>query len=310
MQNLALYSITVLVWGSTWIAIKFQLTVPALLSVSYRYALAALLIIVFCAVTGRLFKIRWTLKQYAFIALQGFFLFFLNYWLFYLTSQHLTSGLVAVCLSTITVMNIFNQALFFRITVRPQILLATLFGLIGIVGVFWHEVQALSLADDNFKSILLGLCATYTASIGNILSARNSRDGLPVIETNAIGMAFGAASAFIFAMFYQIPLQFDFSADYIVSLAYLALFGSVIGFTTYLTLIARIGADRAAYAAVLFPIVALAISTFFENYHWTWQAFAGVGLILIGNVLALTPPERLRGWLIAFKQNPAKDSRR
>ena len=305
MQNLILYATTVLVWGSTWIAIKFQLSVPALLSVSYRYTLAALLMIAFCAVTGRLLKIRWTRKQYMFVALQGFFLFFLNYWLFYLTSQHLTSGLVAVCLSTITVMNIFNQALFFRIKVRPQVLLATLFGLAGIVGVFWHEVQALSFADAHFKSILLGLFATYTASIGNILAARNSRDGLPVIETNAIGMAFGAASSFIFAMFYQIPLQFDFSASYIVSLAYLALFGSVIGFTTYLTLIARIGADRAAYVAVLFPIVALAISTLFENYHWTWEAFAGIGLILIGNVLALTPPERLRGWLIALKQNPS-----
>ena len=310
MQNLALYVITVLIWGSTWIAVKFQLTDPALLSVAYRYGFAALVMLAFCAVTGRLFKIRWTPKQYMFVAIQGFFLFFLNYWLFYITSQYLTSGLVAVCLSTIIIMNIFNQALFFRIRVKPQIALATLFGLAGIISVFWHEVQALSFHDDNFKGILIGLAATYTASIGNILSARNSRDGIPVLETNTIGMLVGALSAFLFATFYKIPLQFDFSASYIISLTYLAVFGTVIAFGTYLTLIARIGADRAAYAAVLFPVVALAISTIFENYRWTWEAFAGIGLILIGNALALMKSSHLKHLLrlVLLKQNPAEDS--
>lgn len=307
MQNFILYVTTVLIWGSTWYAITFQHTVPALLSVSYRYILAALVMIAFCAVTGRLAKIRFTPRQYLFVGLQGFFLFFFNYWLFYLTSMHITSGLVAVCLSTITVMNIFNQAIFFRIRVQPQVVLATLFGLAGITGVFWNEVQSLSLQDETFRGILLGLFATYTASLGNILSYRNSRDGMPVLETNTVGMTVGAISAFIFALAYGIPLQFDFSAPYIISLVYLAVFGSVIAFGTYLTLMARIGADRAAYAAVLFPVVALAISTVFENYQWSWQAFVGIGLILIGNVLALTSYERLMRWkrLILLKQNPA-----
>jgi drug/metabolite transporter (DMT)-like permease len=157
---------------------------------------------------------------------------------------------------------------------------------------------------------VLGLFATYTASIGNVLSARNSRDGIGVLESNAIGMAIGALSAFAFAMFYQVPLQFDFSPGYVISLLYLAIFGSVIAFGTYLTLMARIGADRAAYAAVLFPVVALAISTVFENYQWTWEAFVGIALILIGNILALAPGEKLRKLLILFKQNPAQNPRR
>lgn len=307
MQNLLLYATTVLIWGTTWIAIKFQLgDVSALLSIFYRYAIAAAALFLFMLATGRLKKFNFTRKQYFFLGLQAFFLYFLGYWLFYHTSIYLTSGLVAVCLSTITIMNIFNQALFFKIKVERQVLFATLLGLLGIVGVFWHEVQALNLHDDTVKGILFGLAATYAASIGNVLSSRNSRDGMPVLETNMLAMALGASLSFVAAMFMGNPLIIGTTMPYIVSLLYLSIFGSAIAFCAYLTLMARIGADRAAYAAVLFPIVALTISTFFENYHWTWEAIAGLGLVLIGNVLALTKPAQLRQWSsLVLKKNPA-----
>lgn len=308
MQNLLLYLTTVLIWGTTWIAIKFQLgTVDPLLSIAYRYGLAAVILFGVVLITRRSVKINFTRRQYFFMAVQGFFLFFLNYWLFYLTSQHLTSGLVAVTLSTITVMNIFNQALFFRIRVKKQVVLATLFGLAGIVFVFWPEVRMLSWHDENFRGIMLGLFATYTASLGNILSYRNSRDNMPVLETNMLGMAVGAAFSFLFAVMSGVPLVFDTSASYVLSLLYLSIFGSVIAFGAYLTLMARIGADRAGYAAVLFPIVALSISTFFEGYVWTPQSFFGVALILMGNVLALAKASHLKNFaaLVLLKKNPA-----
>ncbi len=221
-------------------------------------------------------------------------MFFVSYWLFYVTSQYLTSGLVAVTLSTITVMNIFNQAIFFRVPVKKQAVLATIFGLAGIVSLFWPEVTSIGLHDETFKGIALGLLATYTGSIGHVLSWRNSRDGMPVLETTMLAIAVGAAFSFIAALMYGAPLVFDMRPEYIISLLYLAIFGSVIAFGAYLTLMSRIGADRAAYAAVLFPVVALMISTIFENYHWTWPALFGIALILIGNVLVLTKPGQLR----------------
>ncbi len=59
------------------------------------------------------------------------------------------------------------------------------------------------------------------------------------------------------------------TARYVGSLLYLALIGSVLAFACYLTLLGRIGADRAAYATVMFPVVALAVSTIVEGYRWT-----------------------------------------
>lgn len=72
------------------------------------------------------------------------------------------------------------------------------------------------------------------------------------------------------------------------ALVYLALFGSVLGFGFYLTLLGKIGPDRAAYSSVMFPIVALLLSTWFEDFHWTGNIIWGVALTLVGNVVILT----------------------
>ena len=86
----------------------------------------------------------------------------------------------------------------------------------------------------------------------------------------------------------QLPIGFDPSLDYVGAMLYLAIVSSILGFGAYLTLIGRIGADRAAYSSVLFPIVALAISTAFEGYRWSPEGAVGVVLILVGNLVALT----------------------
>lgn len=295
MKNLILYLTSVLIWGSTWYVVKFQLgTVDPLLSIAYRFFLAAILIGIYGTVSGRFKKIRFTLKQHGFIALQGLFLFCLNYWLFYLATGHLTSGLVSVCFSTMAVMNVVNQSMFFRTPAKKQVVAGGLLGLMGIIAVFWHEISDFHFGDTTVINIGLCIIATYFASLGNITSMRNSRDKMPILETNFFGMLWGAFFCFAIALFNGADLQFDTSWNYLWSLAYLAVFGSVVAFISYLTLISRIGADRAGYSAVLFPIVALTISTFFENYHWTTLSITGVALILAGNVLALAKKWPLR----------------
>ncbi len=286
MGNQLLYVATVLIWGTTWYAIKFQLgTVEADLSVAYRYILAASVLIGFCLVTRR--SLRFPLRHHPYIAAQGLFLFCLNYWLFYLATAHMTTGVVAVVFSLIMVMNVLNGALLFRTPVDRRVLAGAALGLAGLVLVFRHELAGLDLASG--PVIALGLCivATYSASLGNMASLRNTRAGLPVIQVNALGMAYGAVFTGAIVLARGTPITFDPSPAYIVSLVYLAMFGSVLGFGFYLTLLARIGADRAAYTAVLFPVVALIISTVLEDYIWTPSALAGVALILAGNVLAM-----------------------
>ncbi|RED49121.1 DMT family transporter [Aestuariispira insulae] len=296
MQNLGLYLSTVLIWGSTWIVITFQLgVVDPILSLAYRFGLGALILFAFCLVMGRLRNKALGTRNHLFIALQGLFLFCLNYWVFYIATGYLASGLVAVMFSTIAVMNIINQAIFFKIRVKLQVVIAAIFGLAGIALVFRPEIETLDLSDNSVIGLALCLLATYLASIGNMFVIRNRRANLPVIETNAYGMAYGAAISFLIAIAADVPVTFDTSFDYIWSLVYLAVLGSAIAFGCYLTLVGRIGADRASYAAVLFPVVALTLSTLFEGYVWSLDAIFGVSLILVGNVLALSPSSLLTG---------------
>jgi drug/metabolite transporter (DMT)-like permease len=236
----------------------------------------------------RRLKLRFSLRQHFFIALQGLLLFSINYLLVYLAELHLTSGLVAVVFSTLVFMNIFFGALLLGTPIRMNVLLGGVIGLIGITLVFLPELSAFSLQDSGFLGLLLSLAATLVASLGNVTAARNQRNGLPVVQTNALGMGYGALAMYVYALIRCVSFSFSFSSTYLVSLIYLAVFGSIIAFGAYLTLLGRIGADRAAYASLIFPIIALGISTFFEGYNWNASALLGVLFVVSGNFLVLS----------------------
>jgi len=287
MKNLLLYATTVLIWGSTWLVITFQLgAVDPILSVAYRFTLASLLLLAFAML--RKINLRFTVRQHVFFGVQGVLLFSLNYLLVYLAELRLTSGLVAVIFSTLVFMNILIGALFLGTPVRLNVVVGAIIGLVGISLVFLPELSAFSLQDRGFVGMLLSLGGTLFASMGNIVAARNLREGLPVVQTNAFGMGYGAILMFAIALLAGTPFRFETTPAYIASLVYLSLFGSILAFGAYLTLLGRIGADRAAYASLLFPLVALGISTLFEGYRWSLPALVGVLLVLAGNFLVLS----------------------
>jgi drug/metabolite transporter (DMT)-like permease len=266
--------------------IKFQLgSVDPMVSVLYRFTAATLILMTYCNMAG--LKMRFCPKDHAFMALQGLMLFSVNYWVIYLASVHLTSGVVAVIFSSIVFMNMINGALFMGAPIRSRVLLGGGIGILGIGLVFWPEISSFSLTDKAALGIGLAATSTFMASLGNIISARHQKYHLPVIQTNAYGMAYGAVIIGILTLFSGKTYNFDTSPVYIGSLIYLAVFGTVIAFGCYLKLIGKIGADRAAYATMLFPVVALAISTFFENYHWSALNLIGMVLVLAGNGLVL-----------------------
>jgi len=286
MQNAAFYLLTSLIWGSTWLVITFQLgVVAAEASIVYRFALAALLLMVYTL--ARRLPMRFTPRQHAFIALQGTFLFSLNYILVYLAEQNLTSGLVAIVFSMLILSNVVLGAVFLRNPIRPRVVLGGVIGVAGLALVFGPELAGFAQGGGWRLGLLLSAAAVLSASVGNILSARNQRAGLPVVQTNAYGMAYGAAVTLVLAVVRGVPFTFDPSPSYILSLLYLAVFGSVIAFGTYLTLIGRMGVDRAAYIGVIFPLVALLLSMLFEGLTLGAVGLVGVALVAAGNVLVL-----------------------
>ncbi len=244
---------------------------------------------------------RFNRTQHLWMAFQGVFLFCLNYLVIYWATSSLTSGLIAVIFSTIVLMNIANSIVFLRKSASLLMIIGALLGLAGIGLIFAPEITSFSSSNTSLTGVGLSLLGTYIASLGNIISAHNQRQKLPVIQTNAYGMAYGAIILLAAALFQGQPLNFDFSAAYTLSLLYLALFGSVLAFGSYLTLLGRIGPEKAAYTMVLFPLVALGISTVFENYQWTLSSILGVSLVLLGNVIIIIPKGLLHSFFALKK---------
>jgi drug/metabolite transporter (DMT)-like permease len=269
-------------FSSGWLRPKWSLV--------YRFALAAVILLVFCALTRR--SLKYSLQQHGFIALQGLCLFSSNYLVFYWATGLLTSGIVALMFSTVILMNIINGAIFLRATVSLRVILGACFGIAGIASVFWAELGEIDNNADTWQGLWMCLLATWFASIGNIISARNQKSGIPVIQTNAWGMGYGALVMAIYAAFSGASFNYDPGFGYGISLIYLAVFGSILAFGSYLTLVGRIGADKAAYTAVLFPVIALGISTIFESYQWSLRAVFGFALVLLGNYIVLTKSKR------------------
>jgi drug/metabolite transporter (DMT)-like permease len=283
-----LFTLGTLIWGSTWLAIKFQLGVVSPdVSVAYRFAIASVLLGAWCLVTRR--ALRFPLATHKFLALQGVLLCGLNYVTVYWAEQYATSGLVAVLFSTIVFMTPLGARLVFGTPLTIRMFAAASFGVLGIALLFVPELSRARYGGDAALGIVLGLVATAIASAGTLASSRNHEAGIPVLPGAAWAMAYGALTAAIIAVLAGARWSFDFRAPYVVSLLYLAVFGTVVAFGAYLTLIKMIGPGRASYVSIATPIVAMALSTLFEGYRWTPLAGFGVVLAVIGNWLALSP---------------------
>ncbi|QLC73973.1 DMT family transporter [Pseudomonas sp. LPB0260] len=288
-MSLSLYLLTVLIWGTTWIAIKLQMGEVAIAaSIAYRFALAAAVLFAVLLLSGRLQKLD---RRGQLICLvQGLCLFCINFLCFYTASQWIPSGLVAVIFSTATLWNALNARLFFKQRIAANVLAGGALGLAGLALLFWPELADHPASGESLLGIGLALLGTLCFSAGNLLSSQQQKAGLKPLTTNAWGMLYGALMLVAICLVSGTPFGFEWSTRYVGSLLYLAIPGSVIGFTAYLTLVGRLGPERAAYCTVLFPVVALNISVFAEGYQWSAPALVGLLLVMLGNVLVFRKP--------------------
>ena len=126
-----------------------------------------------------------------------------------------------------------------------------------------------------------------------MFSIRHQRRGLETLTTNSWAMLYGTLVMGAIALLRGDNFMPEWTVSYLGALLYLALFGSVVAFGAYFTLVGRIGASKAAYSTLLFPLVALSISTVFEGYVWHSNAVIGLALILLGNLVMFAKPEQL-----------------
>ena len=287
-MNAILYVVTVLIWGTTWIAIKWQIgVVPAPVSIAYRFWIAAAVLMLSLIIARK--SIWPPAKAWRYLFAQGLALFCCNFLCFYYASQYVPSGLVAVVFSTAPLWNAINGRLFLGRTIQAPVVVGTLFGLAGIALLFLPQMQGHWENAGMAWGLALALLGTLFFSCGNLLSSRMQALGLTPWLTNTWAMLIGASVLTIASLILGMPFSLEPGVRYISGLLYLAIPGSVIGFTAYLLLVGRMGPERAAYCTLLFPVVALSISTIYEGYHWVPLSLFGLALVLTGNLLAFVP---------------------
>lgn len=317
MVNILLYSAVLIAWGGSWLAIKWQEgPVPVALSILYRFGLASLIMLVIVLLLGRLQKT--SRQDQLFCLLQGLCLFSLNFLAFYQATHYIASGLVAVVMSTATLFNALHNRLIWKTHPAASFRLGAVLGLCGLTLLFWSDLVAQQWSLDSLKGIGLALLGAWLFSLGNMVSVRHSRAGITAVTGTCWGMLYGCL--ILLGLLALQPLAqgeqlatltlWDPNPQYLVGLLYLAVIATVLGFTTYLMLVSRIGANNAAYALVITPVLALTLSSIFEYYQWTATSLTGLGVIMLGNVVVMGGLPRFRkalNLLAARQPAPAND---
>ncbi|WP_235981702.1 DMT family transporter [Methylobrevis albus] len=283
-----LYAVTVFAWSTSWFAMKLQAVggVAADVSVVWRFLISASLMLGWVVVSHR--PLRFALRDHLRFAAMGVAMFSSNFFLYYIGSHSLPSGLLSVVFSLASVFNLVLGALLLGQKISAGVALGAVVGSTGIALIFWPEIAGTEFNHDALIALCLCIGGTLLFCLGNMISSTLQRRGISVISASAWSMAYGAAFMATVALIRGSRFELPLDAVYLGSLGWLSVVSTVIAFACYLTLLGRIGSARAGYSAVVFPVFALMISTVAEGYVWTPLAVAGLGAVMLGNIIVLT----------------------
>lgn len=285
-SNVFLFAVCACVWGSTWIAINYQIhDMHIMLSVALRFGLAAAIMGIFCLVKG--ISLKLPLKQHKLIALAGVFLYTMDYSFLYAAQQHMISALLAVLSSTVIYFNVILRRVIMGKAMRTEVILGATVGLVGIVMIFLPEFEAFSTQQGIVVGLMFATGSFLSAALGNVVSEKVLSGEIRVLQMNFWAMTYGVIVTVTIAIISGAKLIWPSESSYYISLLYLVVFGSIIAFGAYMRLLKQIGADKAAYVVLVYPVVALAISTVFEGYTWSLLSLFGVVFVLFGNAIAM-----------------------
>jgi drug/metabolite transporter (DMT)-like permease len=286
LGNLQLFAVSVAIWGTTWLAIKFQLArgTPEA-SVFYRFFLGSMLLFAYCL--ARRLPLRYGARQHLWMAICGIFMFSVSYIFVYYAERYVVSGLVAVGYSASPLLGLLGARLFLGTPVTARVLAGSLLGIAGIALVFWPEFSRLRSDSDTALGAIFTMSSVLFSALGSIVAQRNQRDNVPLWQSMAWGMLYSALFSLAVTLVLGNPMEFAATPDYVLSLLHLTVLGSIVAFGAYLTLLKRVGAARAGYVGVMVPILALVVSAVFEGFHWQVLTVLGIAVSVAGNVIIL-----------------------
>ncbi|CAN5334605.1 EamA family transporter [soil metagenome] len=279
----SLIGLLCLIWGSTWLAIKIGLEgLPPFFGAAVRFASAAAILLAL----ARVRKVPFPRSRRAHAGLLGLGLssFWLSYGIVYWAEQYLTSGLTAVLFATLPLFTLlFAHGLIpaERITLRSAA--GVVVGFLGVVVVFQSDLRlAHPMAPTAAAAVLLSPLASALGAVG----IKRWAIHIHPYHLTILPMTYGAIGLFATSLFLEDAAAAEWSAAAIGSVLYLAIFGSVVAFVVYYTLLRQVAVTTLNLMSYVFPIVAVILGYLILGERLGPFALAGAALILIGIALA------------------------
>ncbi|PWF45102.1 DMT family transporter [Massilia glaciei] len=295
MSSPLLFVIASLIWGSTFYAITLQLgEVAPAVSVVYRFGLASATIFAWCLVRGDRLLLPWRTQRW--MMLQGFLTFGLSYVCTYGAEQYLVSALVGVLFALMVFWNPICSRIAFGTPITWRTWAAGMAALGGVTLMFYHSIAAawqeiVSGGSGHFLlGLALGLTATLASSAGNVVVVKVREQSSNVMLTMAWSMLWGTLLVTAWVLLSGQKFTLPSAPRYYIGLFYLAIFGSVIAFNAYFTLIHRIGSQKAVYLGVVTPVIAVLLSIQLERYRPGPEEWLGMIVCLASVAWALRAP--------------------
>lgn len=283
-----------IIWGLTWIAIQYQFhAIDSNTAVFYRFIMAS--IILFAYARLKKLSLKFKKEEHFSFAIQGFFMFCLNYLLTYWASHLAPSALLALAFTSLIFFNMFGGRVFLNLQIERKVFGGAIISLAGMFFIYYNEIKTYDMHPTSIIGFIISLVATMSASVGNLISLKNRQKKIPITANNAWSMLYGAILTLIFCTLTQKSFIIqNIDSSFLLSFLYLTIFGTIISFGSYLKLIELFGPSKAAFTSVISPIIAVGASFFFENLTLTPYLILGILFCLMGNIIALIPDYLLK----------------
>ncbi|WOB77486.1 DMT family transporter [Brevundimonas nasdae] len=283
-------AICALIWGTTWYAITLQLgPVDSIVSIVWRFGLASAVLFGFCAVTRR--PLRLTRSQHLAAIGQGAFVFAVSYGFVYAAEGQVASAVVAVIFAALAFVNLILFRLLGGQKAAPAAWIGAVLGVMGVGVLSYGQITAAGAGLNPGLGVIFALTAVLASALGNWFAWKGQQAGAPVMAATSWAMAYGTAMLALYGMATGVTWRIEPTPDYVLSLLYLSLFGSVIAFGLYFTIARQRGYALASYISALTPPIAMLVSVLFEGARFGWSALIGLALVLAGQVMLIRAPK-------------------
>ena len=279
-----------MVWGTTYLAIRIALeTIPPFVMAGVRYVTAGAILVAILAAQGRRLPGP---RAWPSLALLGVLMLGFGNGGVVWAEQTVTSGLTAVLVATSPFWMVGLDALLpggVRLNARRTTGLVV--GFLGIVVLVAPEIQL-----EGGRQFLGGVVAAQLAcvgwAIGSIYARRRGHGAAKeesVLMTAAFEMLFGGVALFLAAVVHGEFARVVFTTRTAGALAYLIVFGAVIGFTAYAYALKHLPVATVSLYAYVNPVIAVVLGTLALGEPFNVRMMIAAAVVLAGMALVRGP---------------------